>query len=263
MLMFMKTQIYRIESGARRSTHHLLLGIILVSSFSVGAFASNDFSDYQRSTEVPEPLFIDLVRSLDSKAGEFEVNSLFSHSRGGFGELEWAPEVEWAFRDGSALEFELPMMGSEVENYKMAVQHTLNRHSDRPERWGLQAVTEQNTSWSKNKSTLYLIYARRFDFRWAILTMAGPVYESVEGENIGISFNQNVFYNFTREVDFGLEFNALSLASTRQWQLLPQLHLTLSRAAKIQFGFGAVRPHQGRELEPLAAFRLIYESNIE
>ena len=239
--------------------------VIFFSALFTGSYlyASTDYSDYRRSSEVPEPLFVDLVRSLDSHKGEFEVNSLFSHSRGRFGEMEWAPEIEWAFRDGTAIELELPMVGDQISKYKVAFQHTLNRNSDSAGRWGLQLLSEQDTSWGENETTLFLIYARRFDFRWSILTMAGPVYESEGGSQLGFTFNQNFFYNYTREIDFGFEVNAWSLSQLRQWQALPQLHLTLSRSAKIQFGFGAIRPHQGRELEPIVAFRLIYENNVD
>ena len=75
---------------------------------------------------IPEPLLFDLVRGLGSRAGEVEVNTLLvTRFRAGRVAVDWAPEVEWAFADGLALELELPMHERQLEAIKLAGQVTL------------------------------------------------------------------------------------------------------------------------------------------
>jgi hypothetical protein len=53
---------------------------------------------------VPEPLLFDLVRPL----GEHVDSSI----------VEWAPEIEYAFADGYAVELEFPFVDSDLVEYK-------------------------------------------------------------------------------------------------------------------------------------------------
>jgi hypothetical protein len=73
---------------------------------------------------IPEPMVFDLVRPLGVRQGEFEINALAGHAFTN-GETAWAPELEYAVRDGLAIEFERPFENLSIAEYKLAAQGTL------------------------------------------------------------------------------------------------------------------------------------------
>ena len=91
---------------------------------------------------IPEPMIFDLVRPLGTAKGEFEVNSLFIAPLKRGGRAYWAPEIEYSFGRGLAVEFELPISGLEVESYKMAAQQKLPIRRTRMFTHGLQGIGE-------------------------------------------------------------------------------------------------------------------------
>lgn len=83
------------------------------------------------------------------------------------------------------------------------------------------------------------------------------------GEYDGLEWdmNQSVFYNYSEEIDFGLEVNYVSgTLSPAMVQVVPQLHLAFKHGAIIQIGFGA-RKEAHQKLSSLTTFRLIWEFN--
>ena len=64
------------------------------------------------------------MRGLGAERGELEVNalSLIDPERGS---VLWAPEIEWAFADGYAVELELPFDDRRLQAIKVAVQGTM------------------------------------------------------------------------------------------------------------------------------------------
>src|SRR5688500_18024187 len=64
----------------------------------------------------PEPMVFDLVDPLGAPKGELEINTLMDFVPR-TGKLEWQPEIEYAFADGYAAEFELPLENSTVQQY--------------------------------------------------------------------------------------------------------------------------------------------------
>lgn len=235
------------------------LTLILLTIMCSQSLWAAEFSEYTSKTEVPEPLFIDLVRSLDAKKGEWEINSLFSHSNGSFNDINWAPEVEFVPFNGLGLEFEFPMQGDTLKYYKFAVQKTLNSFNKGKSLHGLQLIYETDVDFKYHDETLFYILAHRFNFHLSSMTLAGFKKSSLSNETIW-SYNQTFFYNYSREVDFGLEFNYFSGdRENRLLQIIPQIHLAFKDGYKIQWGFGS--EEIGSQWQPLAVFRLIKEFN--
>ncbi len=239
---------------------YLLLFILFISLLTS---AQDGFNDYETKVEIPEPLFIDLVRGLGSKKGEWEVNSLAYHGDGGFSELNWAPEIEWAFADGTAVELELPMHGHSLHSYKMAAQKTVYSNAERSHLHGLQIIYETNKEWGRSDLTAYYISAHRFTPKVSTITLVGIKTLIEEFQGFTKIFNHTVFYNYSREIDVGVEFNYFSRERfmDQVLQVVPQLHLAMGDGFKLQFGFGGGEDN-GR-WTPVSMLRLIREFNKE
>jgi hypothetical protein len=218
------------------------------------------FTDYQKKNQVPEPLFVDLVRGLDAQVGEWEINSLFYQTRRSFEQFQWAPEVEFVLRDGLAIEFEFPMVGRKLESYKLGLQQRVYQSPSGHHLQGIQFLYEADPEFRHSDGTLYYIIAQRFNHYFSIIGLYGfrTIMEAYQG--LEWDLNQSFFYNYSQEIDFGLEFNYVSGELTpRFFQVVPQLHLAFHNGAIIQFGFGARTTVEGTR--PLSTFRLIWEFN--
>ena len=94
---------------ARRSAAGLALGL-------AGAAAHASLGGHAGYPHIPEPMVFDMVRPLGAQRGELEINTLAQRNLSGSGSrTEWAPEIEYAFMDGLAIEFELPFENSELK----------------------------------------------------------------------------------------------------------------------------------------------------
>lgn len=207
---------------------------------------------------IPEPLAFDLVRGLGARQGEVEVNNLAVVDMKS-GVVHWAPEVEWAFADGYAIELELPMLGRELESVKVALQGTL------PSLWsqfthGWQTFGEVALDDAATDAVLLYIFGQRFAKKWSYLTMLGGNVGLTQQGYEGISglVNASLFVDVREWQTWGLETNT-ELKDTGNWKVraLPQAHFQLSQRLRLQLGAG-IEVH-GRELAPLAATRLILE----
>lgn len=234
--------------------------ILIVILYWQVAFAKKAFDTYEHKVEIPEPLFIDLVRSLSAEPGEWEINSLFYHTQGNFDSLHWAPELELVLKSGTAVEFELPMVGGKISSYKTAIQQRVYQNSKRNHQQGLQFIYEADNKFYASEATLFYIIAHRFNHYFSIIGLYGlkSIIETYQG--LDLLLNQSLFFNYSQEIDFGIEFNYQSgPISPKYWQVVPQLHLAFEDGAKIQFGFGA--REQGTRISPMGTFRLIWEFN--
>jgi hypothetical protein len=211
---------------------------------------------------IPEPLVFDLVRPLGAQKGDFEINSLFRRSTREGAPLEWAPEVEFAFRRGTAVEFELPLAGRSLEKYKVALQHTLPMNRSKPFTHGVQGIGEADRSQGGWTATGVYIAGVRWHPQWSSLTMAGALHERKGAGHRQTSplLNHSVFYERWKRASVGIEANMKlsSRSSTiRDWLMMPQLHLHLFKRMNLQFGLGC---GQVRERPaPVVAWRLIRE----
>jgi hypothetical protein len=220
-----------------------------------------NYFNYERKVEVPEPMFIDLVRSLDSVKGELEFNSLFADYNSKSSKFKWAPEVEYAFTNGQALELEFPGQGSELKNYKIAYQKNITSLKKENCLQGFQLIYESNKEFSESESTLYHIYALRLNHHISFMNIAGIKLDNKNLDRRSISWNSTFFYNYTEEVDFGLEVNLETAElGNKMYQFIPQVHLALKNGYKIQYGFGTSKIEDNHSL--LTSFRLIKEFNL-
>ncbi len=199
---------------------------------------------------IPEPMLFDLVRGLNSKAGEVEVNTLavLRHRRG-HSDIAWAPEVEWAFRDGMAVELELPMDGRELEAIKGAFQASLPS-ARRDFAHGVQLIGEYVLDGHLGLTTALYIFGGRIG-RWSVLSMLGgsalagtPLRElehTLDPESrYTLLFNPNVYRDLRENLTLGLESNiSLGLGGHHRVRLVPQAHVQLSRRVRVQVGAGA------------------------
>jgi hypothetical protein len=228
-------------------------------------WAATDFDDYKSKLEVPEPMFVDLVRSLSAKKGEWEINTLFAHSsQQDVNEngrvFNWAPEVEYVIDDGHAVEFELPSRGGDLKNFKFAYQYNNLSLFSGNHLEGIQLIWERSKEMNEGELTLFYIFAKRLDFNWSFLSMMGVNLGDQFQDQVNFVPNLTLFYNFTREVDFGLETNGLFGSQNQEfWQVIPQIHLALKEGLKIQYGVGHTQ--RGRMGGVLTSFRLIKEFN--
>jgi hypothetical protein len=244
------------------------LTLLLFTFFNfpaVSAESAPDFhDDYQTEAEIPEPLFFDLVRRLGSEKGELEFNSLTRiEGTTKATELLHAPEIEYAFMDGGAVELELPMEGSTLKAIKGAFQFTFGRFGNRSQ-WihGFQTFYETGLEDLHEQIVTTYILGHRLSHRISYLLMLGPAISlgpNVATRTSGV-INMTIFYNSSREVDFGLEVNWMGpQAEFKRLQVMPQLHLLFQKDWKVQAGFGII--DTGKPLELTSAFRIIKEFN--
>lgn len=208
---------------------------------------------------IPEPLAFDLVRGLGAREGELEANSLVLVGLD-TGRVTWAPEVEWAFADGYAVEFELPMVDRHLEALKLALQGTLP--SDRFGHFahGWQTFAEVSLDNGHTDAVLLYVFGHRLTRSWSYLTMIGARSTASKG---GLSdwatvLNSSLFVDVREWWTAGLESNTW-LDQHGEWRLrlLPQVHLQLSEHVRIQLGAGAEAQPSG--LTPVVGTRFIME----
>jgi hypothetical protein len=232
------------------------LCLLLVSTL---AFAKNYYG-YERKTEIPEPMFYDLVRSLHSQKGEIEVNALmFQSPDNQTNNLNISPEIEFVPFDHFGVEFELPTTGGNIHAYKAALQYGFDRGIPSLVN-GVQLMYEQIIESKEKELTLKYLAGKRFKSLHSIFVMLGPRYE-LEHKHWQEIINLSYFYDFNDHIDLGLEINNISEKfEIQRQQILPQIHLAMGNHFKIQFGMGA------QEIDDkwysVSALRLIKEDNL-
>ena len=206
---------------------------------------------------IPEPMLFDLIRPLDSKKGELEVNTLVhksfdskntDRSSDPFGsgattydkqKIEWAPEIEYAIADGFAVEFELPMEGKKIEAYKFATQYTFGEVGDSYIH-GVQAIVEPNHDLQRYNTTLLYLGGYRFDDTFSTLFMLGGRMD-LEGKEKSETFeylaNGTIFAELSHHIALGFETN-YSRHTNGEYAvtLVPQLHYEANKNIEFQAG---------------------------
>jgi hypothetical protein len=236
-------------SGCMNCSNAVLLFCLLFSPVALPAtdFPEGDASlSSQGMPHIPEPLLFDLVRPLGAKRGEIEVNLLTQHNlRTGRNEL--APEIEYAFADGLAIELELPFNGNRLEEYKMAVQGTLGplRNGSMVHGWQVIGRHERHDG-SRSADLLYL-NGMEIGARWSTLNMVGIRRSefSSQGRNL-ILLNNSIFVDRSQRVTVGLELNS-EIDQSLHWRVraIPQLHIDLDGSSTLQLGLGRSRLEPG------------------
>jgi len=212
----------------------------------------------QAGEGIPEPMLFDLIRPLDSKKGELEVNTLVhksfdskntDRSSDPFGsgattydnkKVEWAPEIEYAIADGFAVEFELPMEGEKIEAYKFATQYTFGEVGDSYIH-GAQLIVEPNHHLERYNTTLLYLGGYRFDETFSTLFMLGGRMD-LEGKEKSETFeylaNGTIFAEINHQIALGFETN-YSRHTNGEYALalVPQLHYDANKNIEFQVGF--------------------------
>lgn len=210
------------------------------------------------SPHIPEPLTFDLVRALGARRGELEVNTLVVVDVDQALTL-WAPEVEWAFADGYAVELELPFVDRELEALKVALQGTLpSRTPSFVHGW--QTFVEVGLDQGDVGAVLLYIVGHRFTSKGSYLAMVGPAMGFARGARTtaAAQINGSVFVDVREWQTWGLETNT-TIAGRGDWvvRVFPQVHLQVNQRFRVQLSVGAdVRPSG---LGPLVALRFILE----
>jgi hypothetical protein len=189
---------------------------------------------------IPEPLVFDLVRGLGARKGELEANTLVL-VRTNDGRVDWAPEVEWAFADGYAMELELPMVDRNLDAIKLALQGTLPSGGWVDFTHGWQTFAEVSLDDGITEVVLLYMFGHRLGQSWSYLTMVGGESTiSADGFSNGKALlNASLFVDPTESMTLGLESNT-SLSEHGVWlvRVFPQIHLQLSRRIRIQLTAG-------------------------
>lgn len=204
-------------------------------------------------------MVVDLVRPLGSKPGEMEVNTLAQIDNSG--RVRWNPEIEAVLFPWLALEFELPLENTTLENYKFAAQGTLNRidSNNSPYVHGWQAIYEKGRREFPSAVAAFYISGVRWSPSISTLSLNGwQVQWDDGGREHAATINNTIFWRPPRGPLLGFETNFRAAASGVSALLMPQVHIQLPGNLSLQCGVGAERA-SGGEWTPAAAARLIWE----
>jgi hypothetical protein len=234
-----------------------------------------------RGPRIPEPMVFDLVRPLGGERGEGEINvlgliplrrkarivdeatdplGLVRRSPDTQG-IEWAPEIEYAFGNGLALEFELPMENGRVEAYKGAAQVFFGTALEHRFIHGGQVIVQYDQQPKLWTTTFLYLAGLRFNETWSVLGMFGPRTElagRVTDRRTEWLSNVTLFADVTHRLAAGIETNVGQvIGGHASLLIMPQLHYEVSKRWMIQGGAG-VRFTKDLML-PEIGFRLIRE----
>jgi hypothetical protein len=224
-------------------------------------YFDNTADEASISPHIPEPMVFDLVRPLAAKKGELEINVLGVYPlKNNQVNLEWAPEIEYAFKDGQALELELPFLNGKLETLKLAYQLTLPRanHSAKYNH-GIQTIARYNVHPKivSAESTYLLGVAINKQWSWMNITGFRTNFYHQGAVNMDLLANNSIFYHINKRTTVGFEKN-LRLRNSKNYDLslIPQVFVEFGRFTSLQVGAGVTRQRNG-VYRPLAALRLI------
>jgi hypothetical protein len=173
-------------------------------------FGPEDATQGSVTPRIPEPMLFDLVRPLGAAKGELEINTLVDYAlRGGY--TEWAPEIEYAFMNGYAIELELPFEDSSVAKYKLALQGTFGRLLSSKMIHGWQIIGSYDRHHKAYVTDTLYLNGMRFSGQWrnwSMFNMVGMRNNfSVRQERLNGILNNSIFYNVSRQLTLGFEVN--------------------------------------------------------
>jgi hypothetical protein len=205
---------------------------------------------------IPEPMVFDLVRSLGAQKGELEVNSLVFPGRRS---VKFAPEIEYEFADGYAVELELPFESQTLKTYKAALQGTFNVFQGGASVQGWQVIGERGRLSRERKLDVLHIFGHRFNDRLSMLTMEGVRRQRDETSRLGhqVLFNPTMFCDLTKRSVIGVETNLeIGRRERRRALVIPQFQVAVGKNYGLQVGVG-VEKQALRSTKPTMAFRFI------
>lgn len=208
---------------------------------------------------IPEPMVFDMMRPLGAKQGELEANVLATTPWSGKdGNTEWAPEVEYAFADGLAIEFEFPAENSRLAEFKLGLQATFGTLNGGRSVHGAQYLGIYDRHKHRYSNSFVYTLGHRFNERWSSMSMLGISDLSLSSNDRNNPIlNHALFYQATQSTTLGVEVNYLA-GSEGHLLLMPQLHQKLSHSMNLQVGVGLNR-ERGESAQPELGIRLIRE----
>lgn len=237
----------------RRGRAAIWAALLAWSVAGAGAARADDYPD------VPEPMIFDMMRPLGAKRGEMEANVLAVAPLSGSRTVEWAPEIEYAFADGFAIEGELPFENGRLAELKLGLQAAFGTFDGGRSAHGVQYLGIYDRHGGRYASSLVYMLAHRYTARWSSVTMAGLWdigFDGGRGRNAAV-INHATFYDLSDASIMGVEVNYLG-GKDGHLLVMPQLHQRLSGKINIQLGAGAQK-ERGEPLQPRVGIRLIRE----
>jgi hypothetical protein len=210
---------------------------------------------------IPEPLFFDLVRGLDSKKGDAEINVLSSLNPSN-GTFSVAPEFEISIKDGTAIEFELPTQDLNLSGYKFGVQQRILNKKKLI--GGIQGFYETNKGLNEHEIYILPILGTKLSKKVSFLSVSGlAVHLQEKYITPKLIANGTLFYELNSKTVLGLEINhSNDLKDSNkkrnlEMRILPQIHRRIGKDYGLQIGAG-VELSDGI-INPIIAIRLIRE----
>ena len=209
---------------------------------------------------IPEPMVFDMMRPLGAERGELEVNALALTALSGADRpVDWAPEIEYAFADGFAIEFELPFVDGRLTDLKLGLQGAFGTLNDGRSAHGVQYLGIYNRETHGYTNTLAYMFGHRFSDRISTMSMIG-IGDVQLGKSLGrgtLILNQAVFWNAAEKSILGIEANYRS-GPERHLLLMPQLHQKITAKFNVQLGLG-IEMARHEPARPKAGLRVIRE----
>lgn len=211
----------------------------------------------------PEPMVYDLVDPLGATKGKTEINTLLAYSPR-TGEMAWSPEIEYAFAKGHAVEFELPMENTTVNQYKISLQGYLGELIKGRMLHGWQVVGRRKNDEKAFALEVLYLNDHKFLDKWSMMNMLGVRHTAIgkSGEFIGV-LNNTLFYSFSKRFSVGVELNSEIGARDYRYQLTPQVQYSVNKNAIVQLGGGpsqlTTQWNEGKKTEWLFISRLVYD----
>lgn len=213
-----------------------------------------------RAPVIPEPMVFDMVRPLGAERGELEANVLgLAPLSGSPHTVEWAPEIEYAFVKGHAIEFELPFENGNLAEFKLGFQGTFGTLANDRAIHGWQYLGVYDRHERRVFNTLLYLIGQRFSDRWSAMAMVGvgEISPGFADNKDALLINHSTFYDVSERSVAGLELNVRT-GGSRSVRVTPQLHHKLGKHANLQMGLG-IHKSRGDVARPEAAVRVVKE----
>lgn len=240
-----------------------LLAVIAMQAVAGHAQSGTDSTKPDKSKAArPEPMVFDLVQSLGADRGETEVNTLMSFSQRS-GEVNWSPEIEYAFADGYGIELELPFQDSYLDKYKVSLQGTIGTLIEERMIHGWQAIGKRVNSDKTYEADFLYLNDIRLSRNWSMMNMAGIRFRGIgePGDSSGEAVplvNNSVFYRFSDYFTVGCELNNEIRSNGWRYRVTPQMQYIFNKHNIVQLGGGPSRLEERVKTDWLFSARVIY-----
>ena len=207
----------------------------------------------------PEPMVFDLVDPLGAPKGKLELNTLLDYSSR-TGQVEWSPEVEYSFAKGHAIELELPLENTTLNEYKVSLQGTFGHLANGRMIHGWQAIGRRKIEEKVYAAELLYLNDYRFSNQWSTMNMVGARHTALgKSGDIVVLMNNSLFYSHSERFSVGIELNTEIGKHDWRYRLTPQIQYAFDKNASLQLGGGPSQLNDASKTEWLFTSRVIYD----